>query len=164
MVTVWPPTESELAEQLTRLIGIRLLDPLEILLEDAETAGALQDMCGARAGVWAARLLGDDDQVAALTAARLIAALYPGDAAFEPPAEWWRTPFGAVVAHRLGHPSTEAVSYAVAGAMLGITRQGVHDLVTRDKLARHPDGGVVVASVRARLYRAATAGHERSDD
>jgi hypothetical protein len=35
--------------------------------------------------------------------------------------------------------------------MLGITRQGVHDLVTRGKLARHPDGGVKPESVRARL-------------
>jgi hypothetical protein len=40
--------------------------------------------------------------------------------------------------------------------MLGMTRQGVHDLVTRGKLARHPDGGVTVDSVRARLNRTTT--------
>jgi len=45
------------------------------------------------------------------------------------------------------------VSYAVAGAMLGVTRQGVHDLVTRGKLARHPSGGVLTASVRDRLVQ-----------
>jgi len=44
----------------------------------------------------------------------------------------------------------------VAGAMLGVTRQGVHDLVTRGKLARHPDGGVTVDSVRARRNRSTT--------
>jgi hypothetical protein len=165
VVPVWPPTQAELAEQLTRLVSVRLLDPLEILLQDAETAAALQEMCGERAGVWAARLLGDNDRVAALTAARLIGALYPGDAAFEPPAAWWRTPFGTVVAHRLGHPSAETVSYAVAGEMLGITRQGVHDLVSRGKLARHVGGGVVVDSVRARLNRAAARGNrERSNE
>lgn len=57
---------------------------------------------------------------------------------------------------RAGHPSAQAVSYSVAGAMLGVTRQGVHDLVTRGKLARHPDGGVTVDSVRARLNRITT--------
>lgn len=108
---------------------------------------------------WAAELLGDDDQVAARTAIRIVAALYPGDTPFDPPAEWWRTPLGQVVLRRAGHPSAEAVSYSVAGAMLGMTRQGVHDLVTRGKLARHPDGGVTVESVRARLDRGTTDRH-----
>jgi hypothetical protein len=98
-------------------------------------------------------LLGDDDQAAASTAIRLVAALYPGDTPFDPPPEWWRTPLGQVVLRRVGHPSAQAVSYSVAGAMLGVTRQGVHDLVTRGKLARHPDGGVTVDSVRARRNR-----------
>jgi len=35
--------------------------------------------------------------------------------------------------------------------MLGLTREGVHDLVVRGKLDRHPDGGVNVDSVRVRL-------------
>ena len=38
-----------------------------------------------------------------------------------------------------------------AGAMLGISRQGVHDLVRRGRLPRHPDGGVPSAAVRDRL-------------
>ncbi|MEU4513870.1 hypothetical protein AB0G05_30590 [Nonomuraea wenchangensis] len=45
----------------------------------------------------------------------------------------------------------KAVSYAVAGAMLGITRQGVHGLVTRGKLDRHESGGVATDSVRRRI-------------
>jgi len=44
------------------------------------------------------------------------------------------------------------VSYAVAGAMLGVTRQGV-DLVTRGKLARHPGGRVLTAGVRDRIVQ-----------
>jgi hypothetical protein len=59
---------------------------------------------------------------------------------------------------RVGHPGADAVSYATAGAMLGITRQGVHDLVQRGKLLRHPDGGVVPASVRARFIATSAAG------
>jgi hypothetical protein len=35
--------------------------------------------------------------------------------------------------------------------MLGVTRQGVHDLVTRGKLARHADGGVTTESVSNRM-------------
>jgi hypothetical protein len=35
--------------------------------------------------------------------------------------------------------------------MLGISRQGVHDLISRGKLARHPGSGVVPASVRDRV-------------
>lgn len=95
-------------------------------------------------------MLGRDDQAAVMMIARVVASLYPGDAPFAPPAEWWRTPLGQVVLRRIGHPSARAVSYSVAGTMLGITRQGVHDLVARRKLERHPDGGVTVESVRAR--------------
>ncbi|MGW1678342.1 hypothetical protein [Saccharopolyspora sp. NPDC002376] len=47
--------------------------------------------------------------------------------------------------------STFSVSFSTAGAILGITRQGVHDLVSRGKLDRHPDGGVRTTSIRARL-------------
>ncbi|MBO0803378.1 MAG: hypothetical protein J2P25_09950 [Nocardiopsaceae bacterium] len=106
-----------------------------------------------RAETWASVMLGPDDQAAMMMIIRVVSSLYPGDAPFAPPAEWWRTPLGQVVVRRVGHPSAHAVSYSVAGAMLGITRQGVHDLVTRRKLDRHPDGGVTVESVRARVAR-----------
>lgn len=81
--------------------------------------------------------------------ARVISSLYPGDAPLAPPAGWWRTPLGQVAVRRIGHPSARAVPYSVAGAMLGITRQGVHGLVTRHKLERHPERGITVESVRA---------------
>lgn len=107
-----------------------------------------------RAETWASVMLGDDDHAAVLMIVRVISSLYPGDEPFAPPAEWWRTPLGQVVVRRIGHPSAQAVSYSVAGAMLGITRQGVHDLVARGKLERHPEGGVAVESVRARASHA----------
>ena len=142
-----------LAEHLVELVSRRLIDPLEILLGGS---GDLHARVEAASREWAAVLLGDDDRAAALLAIRMVAALYPSDAPFDPPAAWWRTPLGQAVLRRAGHPSAEAVSYSVAGAMLGVTRQGIHDLATRGKLARHPDGGVTVDSVRARRNRSTT--------
>lgn len=140
----------DLRDDLTRLVRIRLLDPLEILLPQADL-DELREQVRIDAEMWAAQLLGEDDALARRVAIRLLSVLYPGDTAFDPPDAWWATPLGRVTARRAGHPSKEGVSFAVAGAMLGITRQGVHDLVSRNKLLRHPDGGVTVASIRARL-------------
>jgi hypothetical protein len=153
------PREAErevLADHLVEVVGRRLVDPLEILLGGS---GDLRAQLAASSRTWAAVLLGDDDLAAARLAIRIVAALYPSDTPFDPPPRWWRTPLGQVVLRRAGHPSAQAVSYSVAGAMLGVTRQGVHDLVTRGKLARHPDGGVTVDSVRARLDRITTEQH-----
>ncbi|MGW0431022.1 hypothetical protein ACWDV4_00525 [Micromonospora sp. NPDC003197] len=147
------PTREQLTEHLIRLVDIRLLDPVEILLDGDDTVDALRTVVGNRAKTWVARILDSDDQEATMAIVRLMSTLYPGDGPFQPPADWWTTPLGRVVAWRVGHPTAESVPYAVAGAMLGITRQGVHDLVNRGKLARHPDGGVVSASVRDRLIQ-----------
>ncbi|MFC4563335.1 hypothetical protein ACFO4E_15840 [Nocardiopsis mangrovi] len=145
------PAHGALADQLAAVAAARLLDPLEILLDGDASVERVRARVAAAAGEWAAALLGADDRAAVHAVARIIAALYPGDTAFDPPAEWWATPLGRTVARRAGHPGAVRVSYAVAGAMLGITRQGVHDLVRRGKLAAHPDGGVHTGSVRARL-------------
>lgn len=138
---------------LVRLLETRVLDPLEILLSSDELLTPIKARLRVEAEVWAAQLLGRDQRQAALTAARLIAVLFPGDEPFDPPEQWWRTPLGRAVARGAGHPAKEAVSFATAGAMLGITRQGVHDLVKRGKLDRHPDGGVTTGSIHARLNR-----------
>lgn len=146
-----------LVEQLVGLAERRLLDPLEILTQDPGLVRPLRERLRADAEMWAARLLGPDDRQARHTGARLISAFCPGDAPFEMPVAWWRTPLGRAIARRMGHPSADVVSYPVAAAMLGITRQGVHDLVRRGKLDRAADapgtrsGGVTTASVHARL-------------
>jgi hypothetical protein len=140
-----------LVEQIVRLLDVRLLDPLEVLLEGDEAVDAVRVLVRTRAKRWADTLQNGDDPAATMTAARLIANLYPGDRAFDPPAGWWATPLGQAVAVRAGHPWSESVSYATAGAMLGITRQGVHDLVRRGRLPRHPDGGVPSQAIRDRL-------------
>ncbi|MCW3817803.1 hypothetical protein ONA91_25460 [Micromonospora sp. DR5-3] len=151
-----PPAEEELVEQLTRLIDIRLLDPLEILVNGHHAIDPLRAVVRERARSWAATMVSGDDQAAYGVIARAISTLYPGDGPFDPPLDWWRSPLGQIVARRVGHPTAEAVSYAVAGAMLGITRQGVHDLASRGKLARHPAGGVLSAAVRDRLLQEGT--------
>ncbi|GAA4104771.1 hypothetical protein [Actinomadura miaoliensis] len=143
----------ELVAELVRVLETRLLDPLEILLASDEPLVPIRERLRVEAEVWAAQLLGADRERATLTAARLIGALFPGDAPFDPPTSWWRTALGRAVARATGHPAAAAVSYATAGAMLGITRQGVHDLVKRGKLDRHPDGGVTTSSIRDRLNR-----------
>lgn len=135
-----------LVEQLVQVMSTRLLDPLEILLEDP--VEDVRARCERAAKVWAARLTGPN---AAYAVASIVGALYPGDDVFDPPTGWWRTPLGRVALKEIGFPGKEAVSYAVAGDMLGMTRQGVHDLITRDKLTRHPDGGVTVTSIQERI-------------
>ncbi|MEV4176629.1 hypothetical protein [Nonomuraea sp. NPDC049709] len=153
----------ELSGELLRLIETRVVDPLEILLESDDQVRPIRERLRIEAEVWAAQLLGPDDALAVRASARLIAAAFPGDGPFDPPEAWWRSAFGQAVARRVGHPGAVAVSYATAAAMLGITRQGVHDLVKRAKLERHPDGGVTTESVRARLNQPkeqrAPAGH-----
>jgi hypothetical protein len=154
------PTRAELTEALTRLIDVKLLDPLEILLDGAEPVEHARALVRRRAAEWAELMLHGDDSVAVGTIIRLTATLYPSDGPFDPPSDWWRTPMGQVVALRVGHPTATAVSYPVAGAMLGITRQGVHDLLSRGKLTRHPDGGVLPESIRDRLRAEERHRHE----
>jgi hypothetical protein len=143
--------DNALVEQIARLLDVRLLDPLDVLLEGDDAVGALRRLVRLRARDWADTLHTGSDSAAIMMAGRLIATLYPGDRVFDPPADWWATPLGQVVAVRAGHPWAESVSYATAGAMLGITRQGVHDLVRRGRLPRHPDGGVPSPAIRDRL-------------
>jgi hypothetical protein len=141
-----------LVDQLVGEVRVRLLDPLAHVLGGTFHLKGATLTTGTRAQRWAQILAeGDEDDLRALVTF-LMPVLYPGSGEnFNPPRRWWRTPVGLVVARRLGHPTAQAVPDVLAGAMLGITRHAVHDLIARGKLARHPDGGVSVASVRQRL-------------
>jgi hypothetical protein len=90
----------------------------------------------------------DPDSIAAETAQDVMCGLWPNN---DPPAEWWHTPVGRAVARSYGIEGSEAVSAAVAAAMLGTSRAWVYRLLDAGKLDRHPDGGVVRASVMMRL-------------
>ena len=88
-----------------RLLDIRLLDPLELLLEGDDVVDAMRRVVRIRAGRWADDLLSADDVTAVRISARLISTLYPSDRAFDPPIDWWRSPLGQTMARRVGHPA-----------------------------------------------------------
>lgn len=144
----WTAAHRALAEDLARQVTVGLVDPLDILVGADD---ALRVRVAEQSRAWAAALLGEDEAQAALTAGRLVAALHPSDEPFDPPAAWWATPFGRAVALRIGHPWAQALSVAQAAAMLGISRQGVHDLANRGRLERDDAGRITVTSVQARL-------------
>ncbi|WP_022916432.1 helix-turn-helix domain-containing protein [Ruania albidiflava] len=145
-----------LADELCTLVDRRLVDPLEILLDSPELLTLLREHVAAQVGEWAHDLLGHDPAAAMSTASRLLAALFDGDD-FSPPTAWWQSAFGQIVARRIGYPGRSALSGVQAAAMLGISRQGVHDLVRRGKLGTDEDGRILTASVQERL---APSGHE----
>ncbi|MGX6603225.1 hypothetical protein ACWKSP_13945 [Micromonosporaceae bacterium Da 78-11] len=80
----------ELVTHLTDLITSRLLDPLEILLE--ADLDEIREQIATRAAALAAVLNGENEQQAAYTAIRLVAALYPSDGPFRPTVAWWGEP------------------------------------------------------------------------
>ena len=148
MAKTWRTAHEELARDLNRLVEARVLGPVDVLfgLDKDLRRRAFESVL-----VWTEELLGSDDDAARTTAIRLVGTLFPADVPFNPPTEWWSTPFGRAVLLRAGHPHAEAVSFTVAAAMLGISRQGVHDLAKRGKVQPHPEGGVTVDSVQTRL-------------
>lgn len=116
---------------------------------------AASSQIAAQAQVLAAQLAqDDDDRLSAQTCIDLMVALWPHGAPEDVgQPEWWRTALGRLCARSLGRSDAEAVTYAVAAAMLGIARGTVGVMVTRGTLDKHPDGGVLRASVLQRLGR-----------
>lgn len=144
-----------LLADLLQLLENRVVFAVDQLCDDPQLLQKLRWRCHIEAEVWATQLLGSAEESARAAVSKIIAILSTPDAEFDPSPQWWSSPFGRAVVLRVGHPSTTAVNYATCGAMLGITRQGVHDLVKRGKLDRHSEGGVACASIqhRARLVR-----------
>lgn len=124
------------------LLGLDLLD-------------ILSERIGARSDLLAHQLCQDsDDRLAAQTVIDIMGALWPSCSPEDcGEAGWWRTPLGRMCARSLGHTDSDAVTYSVAAAMLGVARGTVSTLVSRGTLDRHPDGGVLRASVLQRLGR-----------
>lgn len=95
-----------------------------------------------------------DDKLAAEACLSVMTVLWPhGSPEDVGEPGWWRTPLGRLCARSLGRDDTEAVTHSVAAAMLGVTRGTVAQMVHRGTLDRHPDGGVLRASVLQRLAR-----------
>lgn len=96
----------------------------------------------------------DDDRLAAEACLSIMGAMWPHCAPEDcGQADWWRSPLGRLCARSLGRSDAESVTHSVAAAMLGVTRGTVAQLVHRGRLDRHPDGGVLRASVLQRLSR-----------
>lgn len=99
-----------------------------------------------QASTWAAQLLDEeDDRIAAQTVIDLMNVLPP------PTTDWWGTPLGQAVARSVGHPDADHVSYSVAGAMLGVSKQAAAKMIGTGRLSRGPDGGVTTASIQQLL-------------
>lgn len=144
------PTEEAVCEQLSAEFA-RLISGVEGLLGPygIELVMPIRSRLESTAQTFTLQLLGGDDHEAAGTATDVVTALFPGDT--EIPEAWWRTPLGRTVAATSGHPSAEYVTFSVAGAMLGVSKQRVSKLTEEGKLDRHPDGGVTALSVQQRL-------------
>jgi hypothetical protein len=141
--------DHEVTDQLADDLDARVVGALEALgwLDLAEIARKrLPDT----AALLAAQLAQDeDDRLSAQTVIDLAGVAWD----VNPDPAWWQTPVGRLVARSVGRDDTEAVTQEVAGAMLGVTRGTVSQLLSRGTLDRHPDGGVARASVLARLVR-----------
>ncbi|MEV0732345.1 hypothetical protein [Polymorphospora sp. NPDC050346] len=131
-----------LAEQIRTEVG-RVVAALDGLLGPAAPPTAAK--LPACAAAWAAQL-DTDGYYAERVARHLVDVLWP---TVDPPTEWWRTPLGRAVARTIGHPRAEVVSYAVAGAMTGVSKQYIGKLVAAGRLSPGPAGGVTTASVHA---------------
>ncbi len=143
---------TDLVEQLQAdvgAIGFRLLS----LIGSPDEVASLDQKLEQHAQVWAAQLLGDDDRLAAQTVIDLISLLWPNS---DIPAEWWSTSLGRATARSVGHPTAAVISYTVAGAMLGCTKQNISKLIEAGRLHRAPSGGVTSASVRSELHAVET--------
>jgi hypothetical protein len=140
-----------LTEQLRQDVGA-VAAALDALIGTTEMTAA--DRVHARAPMWAANLLGGDDKLAAQTVIDVMCVIGADD---HQPIEWWATPLGRAVARSVGHPTADTVSYSVAGAMLGVTKQAIHKMVKSGRLTPGRDGGVTVASVQALIRDSCTA-------
>lgn len=146
-------TQDDIANQLADTLNARIVIALDALgwLDLAAVAGERLNSATTRL---AEQLLSEDDSVAAQAVLNLTGIAWDA----EPPADWWRTPLGRIVARNVRAEESAPVTHQGAALMLGISRGTVGTLVSRGKLERHPDGGVTKASVLARLARNHTPG------
>lgn len=147
-------TAGTVASQVTDDLDATLVEPLRALL-GLDIADLTADRIQARSpSIAAAICQDDDDRLAAGTVMDIMGVLWP-HAAPETVgrADWWRTPLGRQCARVLGRDDAESVTRTVAAAMLGLHPGSIAQMVHRGTLDRHPDGGVLRASVLQRLGR-----------
>lgn len=147
-------TADTVSTQLVDELDVALAAPTGALL-GLDLAELIEDRVRSRAPMLAHQLCqDDDDRLAAQTVIDVMGALWPsGSPEDVGEADWWRSPLGRMCARSLGHVASDAVTYSVAAAMLGVVRGTVSTLASRGTLERHPDGGITRASVLLRLAR-----------
>lgn len=125
-------------------LGVHSVDRFELVGEINAAARAIVDQLAQD----------EDDNLSAQTCIDVMNALWPhGSPEDVGQADWWRTPLGRLCGRSLGRDDGEAVTRAVAAAMLGVHPGTVDQLMHRGTLDRHPDGGVLRASVLRRINR-----------
>jgi len=135
-----PDAVEALADQLRDEVGAVVASLLSLFgPAAAEEVTRLDDLVHTRARTWALELLGDDDRIAADTVIGLAPVLWPGQC--EPVIDW-ASPLGRAIARSVGHPTAQEVTYSVAGAMLGVTKQRVGQWVKDGRLRVGEHGGV----------------------
>ncbi|MFI8977093.1 hypothetical protein ACIGO9_29720 [Nocardia asteroides] len=139
--------EEAVAHQLREIID----GAAAVLAAVGDRAAADQIRAGSlgRAAKLAVQLCADNDEAAARVAA-LAPLLWP-----DPSPQWWATPLGRVAARHTSAGPDEALTFAAAAAMLGISTTAVHayaNSATAD-VDRHPDRGVTRLSVLRRIAR-----------
>lgn len=143
--------EVELASQLRDELHARAY-PLAVLdgpdaVADLDTEQVADRVASQLAGAIAA----NEDRLLAEIVIDLMSALWPID---DPLPEWWQSPVGRACAHSIGDADhTDTVTHSVAAGMLGLARSSIGTMVARGDLDRGDDGGVTVASIKARLTR-----------
>lgn len=147
-------TTEAVARQLQDELDRAIVGPVGTLL-GLDLAEMLVERIQARSDLLAGQLCQDeDDRLAAQAVIDVMGVLWPRCSPEDVgEADWWRTPVGRMCARSLGRGDSDAVTYSVAAAMLGVARGTVSTLVSRGTLDRHPDGGVTRASVLLRLAR-----------
>lgn len=147
---------TSLSRQLDDYLSVALVVPARSLL-GLDLADLVEQRLRDRTPIWTAVLTADEhEEEAAELVQDLMGVLWPHGAPEQVGrADWWATPLGRACARSLGRGDAEAVTQHVAAAMLGVTRGTVAQLVARGTLDRHPDGGVLRASVLQRIDRLA---------
>ena len=141
------------AEQLADELHARLVGPLRAIgcpdladLVEARLPGVVERLIG--------QLAAEDERLAGQTVTDLAGVGWD----LNPAPEWWQTPLGRLVARQVAHASTDTVTLAYAGLMLGVGRSTVLRLVERGRLDPGdgaPGGGrgVRLWSVLERMLR-----------